>query len=55
MRKFLYAAYALVVVSVMSGFSYSPSLSSLTNPNSYYHGSSSSGGGSSGGGGGGHK
>jgi hypothetical protein len=57
MGKFLYAIYALVVVSVMSGFSYSPSssLSSPTNANSYYHGSSSSGGGSSGSGGGGHK
>jgi hypothetical protein len=59
MGKFLYAAYALVVVSVMSTFSFSqPSpQSGQANSDRYYHGSSSGGSGytGTGGGSGGHK
>jgi hypothetical protein len=54
MGKFLYGLYALVVVSVMSSVSFSPS-SGLADANSNYHGSSSRGGSSSGGSSAGHK
>jgi hypothetical protein len=57
MGKILYAIYALVVVSVMGGASFSPSSpqSASPNANSYYHGSSWGSGSSYGGGSGGHK
>jgi hypothetical protein len=53
MGKFFYGLYALVVVSVMSTVSFSPS--SGSDANSYFHGGSSGGRSSSGGGSGGHK
>ena len=54
MGKLLYIVYALIVVSVMSGVSFSRLSQSSSNINSFYHGSSLGSGGG-GGGGGGHK